>query len=108
MADSRQDWLESELARQMRPVAAPEELWARIHEQRRPLRVRRNLWGAWSIVAASVVMLLAGLVWRLGAARSPAVTARHPQVMLMPAAQRQIQGDCLLCHAQMPAVMVIR
>jgi anti-sigma factor RsiW len=65
-------WLEAELARELCPVAAPDSLWRGIHEQRRPLRVRPHRWTAWSIAAASLLMLLAGLVWRLGAARDPA------------------------------------
>ena len=65
-------WLETELARQLRPVSAPDSLWYRIHEQRRPLRVRPNPWTAWSIAGAALLMLLLGLVWRLGATRDPA------------------------------------
>ena len=65
MADAR---LEAELARQLGAVSAPDSLWLRIHEQRRPLRVRPNPWAAWSIAGASLLVLLAGLAWRLGAA----------------------------------------
>lgn len=63
--------LEAELARQLCPVAAPDSLWRAIHEQRRPLRVRPNPWTAWSIAAAALLVLLAGLVWRIGATRDP-------------------------------------
>jgi hypothetical protein len=58
-----------ELARQLCPVRAPDSLWRAIHEQRRPLRVQPHPWKAWSIAAAVLTMLLAGLVWRLGATR---------------------------------------
>jgi hypothetical protein len=68
MADAR---LEAELARQLGPVRAPDSLWLRIHEQRRPLRVRPNPWTAWSIAGASLLVLLACLAWRLGAANGP-------------------------------------
>ena len=68
MADAR---LEAELARQLGAVSAPDSLWLRIHEQRRPLRVRPNPWTAWSIAAASLLVLLAGLAWRLGATLTP-------------------------------------
>jgi len=64
-------WLEAELARQLAPVSAPDSLWSRIHEQRRPLRVRPNPWTAWSLAGAALLMLLLGLVWRLGAVRDP-------------------------------------
>jgi hypothetical protein len=65
-------WLETELAAQLCPVSAPDSLWCRIYEQRRPLRVQSRPWTAWSIAAAALLMLLAGLVWRLGATRDPA------------------------------------
>jgi hypothetical protein len=64
VADAR---LYAELARQLGAVRAPDSLWLRIHEQRRPLRVRPNPWKTWSIAAASLLVLLAGLAWRLGA-----------------------------------------
>ena len=70
MAEVR--WLEQELARELCPVTAPDGLWDRIHEQRRPLRVMPNPLRTWSIAAAALLMLLAGLVWRLGATRDPA------------------------------------
>ena len=73
MADLRQGglpgWLEGELSRQLGPVSAPDSLWNRIHEQRRPLRARPNPWKIRSIAAAALLALLAGLVWRLGATR---------------------------------------
>jgi len=72
VADAR---LEAELARQLGAVSAPDSLWLRIHEQRRPLRVRPNPWTAWSIAAASLLVLLAGLAWRLGATLTP-----HPDL----------------------------
>lgn len=75
MADAR---LEAELARQLGAVSAPDSLWLRIHEQRRPLRVRPNPWTAWSIAAASLLVLLAGLAWRLGATLTP-----HPDLALV-------------------------
>lgn len=75
MADAR---LEGELARQLGAVSAPDSLWLRIHEQRRPLRVRPNPWAAWSIAGASMLVLLAGLAWRLGATLNP-----HPDLALV-------------------------
>jgi anti-sigma factor RsiW len=75
VADAR---LEAELARQLGAVSAPDSLWLRIHEQRRPLRVRPNPWTAWSIAAASLLVLLAGLAWRLGATLTP-----HPDLALV-------------------------
>jgi hypothetical protein len=100
--------LESELKRELRPVSAPDELWARIHEQRRPLRARPNPWRIWSIAMASLLILLAGLVWRLGAARDPVEMGRRPKILQLQPAVRLIHGDCLLCHAETPALLVVR
>jgi len=75
MPDSRAMdlWLEAELARQFRPVSAPDALWNRIHEQRRPLRVRpeRHLIAMWSVAAVALLILAAGMFWRLGVTRDP-------------------------------------
>jgi hypothetical protein len=56
------DWLEKELARQLGPVSAPESLWRRIHEQRRPLRVPPVRWAVWSAAAFALLALSAGVV----------------------------------------------
>jgi hypothetical protein len=64
-------WLETELSRQLCPVSAPDALWQRIHEQRRPLRVRQSPWMTWSIATACLLILFAGLVWRFGVHRNP-------------------------------------
>jgi hypothetical protein len=89
VADLRQGglpgWLEAELTRQFHPVSAPDSLWDRIHEQRRPLRARPNPWKTRSIAAAALLALLAGLVWRLGATRDPAAE-------LEALAQRELRG----------------
>src|SRR4051794_39038285 len=69
MNNPSNSWLEGELSRQLAPLAAPDSLWRLIHEQRRPLRVRTSPWRTWSLAAAVVLMLVAGLVWRLGATR---------------------------------------
>ena len=63
-------WLEIELARQMGPVAAPEALWERIHEQQAPRRGGSfRLWP----VAAALLLMASGLVaWRISLARDPA------------------------------------
>lgn len=87
MADLRQGgaWLEAELSRQLGPISAPDSLWDRIHEQRRPLRACPNPWRTWSIAAAALLVLLAGLVWRLGASRVPVAD-------LEALAQRELKG----------------
>jgi hypothetical protein len=64
-------WLERELARQLAPVAAPETLWDRIHEPRRPVpRAMAIGWVAWP---ATVVVLIAcaGVYWKMNHAREP-------------------------------------
>jgi len=82
-------WLEAELTRQLCAVSAPDSLWNRIHEQRRPLRARPNPWKTWSIAAAAVLVLLAGLVWRLGA--TLVFHEAGPAAELEALAQRELQ-----------------
>jgi hypothetical protein len=76
-------WLEAELARQLCPVSAPDALWNRIHEQRRPLRVRpeRRLIAIWSVAAIALLIVAAGMFWRMGVTGDPSeqITSNDPQ-----------------------------
>jgi hypothetical protein len=88
VADSFDNWLERELAGQLCPVAAPDSLWRRIHEQRRPLRVGPQRW--WNrttgpVAATLLLTLLAAVVWRMGA-------IRDPQADLRMLAERELRG----------------
>lgn len=63
MADK---WLEKELARQLKPVAAPEGLWEKIsaREGRSAARVRRGVpfeWIFWPVAAVMVLAAVAGV-----------------------------------------------
>lgn len=64
-------WLEAQLSRQLCPVNAPDELWNRIHEQRRPLRVRPQRQLMWSAAALALLIAAAGMFWSLGVTRDP-------------------------------------
>ena len=63
--------LERELARQLAPVAAPENLWDRIHEPGRPAPQGAPI--AWFVWPAMAVVLLACAVgyWKINHAREP-------------------------------------
>jgi hypothetical protein len=58
-------WLERELARQLAPVAAPGNLWYRIHQPREEFATRRvsGDWFFWPVVAVMVLLVCAG-AWR--------------------------------------------
>jgi hypothetical protein len=63
--------IEYELTRQLAPVAAPDNLWDRIHEPRpSPPRALPIAWIAWP---ATVVVLIAcaGVYWKVNHAREP-------------------------------------
>jgi anti-sigma factor RsiW len=64
-------WLRKELARQLGPVPAPESLWQRIHEQRRPLRVPPVRWAVWSAATVALLALSAGVVREFAMTRDP-------------------------------------
>jgi len=76
-------WLEAELARQFCPVSAPDALWNRIHEQRRPLRVRpeRRPMAMGSVAAIALLIVAAGMFWRMGVTRDPSeeITSDDPR-----------------------------
>jgi anti-sigma factor RsiW len=61
--------LEMELAHHLGPVAAPEALWDRIHEQRTPRR--GTSFRLWPIAAALLLMGSGGIAWRISLARDP-------------------------------------
>ena len=64
-------WLEMELARHLGPVAAPESLWDRIHEQKIPRRDNPDRRVLWPIAAALLLMASGGVTWRIVMARDP-------------------------------------
>jgi hypothetical protein len=66
---SELQWLEMELARRLRPVAAPEALWDRIHEPRTPPRA--SSFRLWPIAAALLLMGSGVVAWRISLARDP-------------------------------------
>jgi len=83
------DWLDLELSDQLAPVAAPHELWNRIHTARVPARGASRLVAL--PVAAVVTLILAGALWFMarGQQTSPALrqfsASAHPEA-------------CLQCH----------
>ena len=60
---SELQWLEMELARQLRPVEAPEELWDRIHAPR--TRPRAGSIPLWPIAAALLLTVSGVIAWRI-------------------------------------------
>jgi hypothetical protein len=67
-------WLERELARQLAPVAAPESLWDRIHQQqgrqqRRPARRVSFERTFWPVAVAMVLLAFAGVLRTLSVNR---------------------------------------
>jgi anti-sigma factor RsiW len=56
--------LEAELARHLRPVAAPDALWDRIQGKRQPEPLR-TLQPAWAIAAVALLMGFGGAAWRI-------------------------------------------
>jgi anti-sigma factor RsiW len=76
---SELQWLEMELARQLRPVEAPEALWDRIHEPgTRPLanrgagpRPAGSSFRFWPIAAALLLMGSGLVAWRISLPRDP-------------------------------------
>lgn len=66
-------WLETELSRRLRRVAAPEALWDRIQQGYHPATEQAMPWFRWPIAAVLTLTVLTGMFW-LGSAR-PVTTA---------------------------------
>ena len=87
------DWLELELADQLAPVEAPDELWGRVrgsaHGARGPAtRPRPSRSPALWLAAAAMLVATAGAIWLFGA--SPAGAPSPNRV--------SAQASCYSCH----------
>jgi hypothetical protein len=121
--DSRQEWVERELARAMAPVSAPEGLWAAIH---RPREARRSpVWREfvfWPAMAVILLLVLAGalrshtlddaaMTAGAGSAsncHTPAYTIpAYSRYLTAAAAGRNAQESCLACHFSMPGTLLV-
>jgi len=88
-------WLEMELARQLCPVAAPESLWDRIHEQQASRRDKPDRWVLWPIAAALLLVASGGAAWRI-------VMARDPGAGLARLAEHELRADSLDFRSEDP------
>jgi hypothetical protein len=87
------DWLELELADNLAPAPAPDELWERVADAAAaPARRRRLiLYPAALPIAAVVTLVLAGALWFVARGQQPQTSFRP-----FPASARA--ENCLLCH----------
>jgi hypothetical protein len=83
------DWLELELAEQLAPVAAPDELRDRVFA-RRDTAARRGTRGFSLPVAAVVTLILAGALWFMARGQQPSTGIRQLPSMA--------HSECLACH----------
>ena len=83
------EWMERELARELSPVDAPDDLWLRIRDGRGKAPVRKSRPQAFLVAAAAMLLVTAGAIWLWGSpARNPV-----PQV--------SAQGSCYACHTSL-------
>ncbi|MBZ5617509.1 MAG: hypothetical protein LAQ69_02065 [Acidobacteriia bacterium] len=77
------DWLELELAEELRPVAAPDELWNRIRNLNpRPAARRESprvkwAWASWPIAALITLMIAAVTLWLAAKGQGPVLDLRQ-------------------------------
>src|SRR5690242_12318132 len=64
------DWLELELAHQLAPAKAPDELWDRVRNGRLPQPERKPVW---PIAAIVTVMIAAGAMWMAAKGAQPSL-----------------------------------
>lgn len=84
------EWLELELADQLAPVEAPDELWGRVRRGRAPQPRPRRPPALW-LAAAAMVVATAGAIWLFGA--SPAGAPSPNRV--------SAQVSCYACHTSL-------
>ncbi len=82
--DKNKNWLEPVLAEHLRPVAAPHELWNRIHRREKPERTHRT---AWRVGLVAVAALLVA-----GTSAILSVHGANPGVSLQSASAPEIQA----------------
>jgi hypothetical protein len=78
------DWLELELAEELRPVAAPDELWERIRaaDGRQVVRAAGGredgtMWAMWPIAAIVTLAVAAATLWLVAKGQGPALDLRQ-------------------------------
>lgn len=85
------DWLELELAEELRPTAAPDELWERIRIAAggeefaaatrgvpgRRHETLRSSWASWPIAAIVTLMIAAATLWLAARGQEPALDLRQ-------------------------------
>ena len=91
------EWLELELAHQMAPVEAPDELWERVRPAARPEPVGRRAWSAWPIAAIVMILIAAGTLLLVARGEQPAIAPRH----LALEQPRNTDHPCLTCHTNL-------
>lgn len=84
------EWLEKELARELAPVEAPEELWRRVRGGR-VIVIGRQQSRPPALLVAAAAMLLAtvGAIWLWGSPGRPSPN------------RATAQGACYTCHASL-------
>ena len=69
-------WLEMELARQLRPVTAPDSLWDRIEGRQAAEPEASFQWMSWPVAAALMLTMAGGVAWRVALAHDPGTGVR--------------------------------
>ena len=81
------EWLERELARELAPVEAPDELWMHVRLGRMAPARHRGRSPILLVAAAAALLATVGAIWMWG---SPARSGRQ---------QTMAQGSCYACHS---------
>jgi hypothetical protein len=86
------DWLDLELAEELRPIAAPDELWVRVRAgvlantarngrphpaaRRKGPPVGSRSWASWPIAAIVTLMIAAATIWMVAKGQEPGLDLR--------------------------------
>ncbi|HUA58968.1 MAG TPA: hypothetical protein VML19_09455 [Verrucomicrobiae bacterium] len=83
------EWLERELARELAPVEAPDELWLRVRSGGPAVSRRKGRSPVLLLAAAAALLATVGAIWMWG---SPVRDGGR---------QTMAQGSCYACHTSL-------
>lgn len=91
------EWLELELAHELAPVEAPNDLWERVRTAARSQPPARRTWLAWPVAAIVMILIAVGTLLLVARGEQRPAASRH----LALEQPRTHDASCLTCHTNL-------